>query len=179
MADFLPAFALVLAPMLLFERDWHANKHAYTISARYPDAMKKLLSLRAAAPSAEREKLVVDNWSCSAYRYYVRYNPSFSKVYGQKLRQSFELDCVNNRATGVFNAVRRALRNSPRAWLLATSNRVVTAAERQWPEDLDELMFARIGADHIVAAIGPKRSEPAPPPEPEPQAEPETESEEN
>ncbi|HEX4340798.1 MAG TPA: hypothetical protein VH062_33045 [Polyangiaceae bacterium] len=175
--DLLPALVLVLFPLFFFERVWHGTKQMHTTSNEFPKALTKLARLQGLAYAGPREKLVTDLWSCSPFRYYTRYHPTFREsAVGTKLRDNLTIVCRNKSAKDILSTVRRELRTSPRVWLLATGNKVMNELDHAWPDDLDKVAFARIGKDdHLVAGITTKTVAPLPEPEPAPAPNPDAE----
>jgi hypothetical protein len=173
--DAVPALVLVVAPMLLFERTWHARKQWYSVSVDYPAALSKLLFLQGSGYSGPREPVYGDTWACAGWDYYVNYHPTFSRTTGASLRNRFHIAC-KRRPTDLLMAARRDLQSLPRVWLLAIKGATVKAFERSWPHDLEREMHVWSGRnkEHLVIAVTGKPA--APPPEPQtllPEGEPE------
>lgn len=178
--DLLPASVFVLLPLFAFERTWHGKKEMLTLTnpTEFPTAFKELLSLQGADYSGPREKILVDNMGCDPWRYYTRYQPSFSKVWGSQLRRRFAFRCTGgpDRAAALTNFARKTLRKHPRVWILATDDRVIEDFDRNWPEDLKKDVFERVGDNqHLILAVTLPEAPPPPPteqaaPEPPPSA---------
>ena len=177
--DLLPVGILVLLPLFAFERRWHANKEMLTMTnpSDFTDAFKELLRSQGPAYSGPREKLLVDNMGCDPWRYYTKYQPTFSKTWGSQLRKRFSFRCTGgpDRAQALLSFARKTLRRRPRVWILATDDRVIEDFDQNWPEDLHKDVLVRVGNnDHLIVAVTLPAAEPPPPPvpvEPPPSAE--------
>jgi hypothetical protein len=165
--DFIPAAALVLAPLLAFERTWHAEKHMYSTSIDYRRAMRSLVSLQAPSYPGQPERLVADSWTCDPLEYYSKYHPRFSRKLGKTFASRFELVCAKGDARKVLNGVRNQLRRVPRVWLAASKGKTVSMLGRSWPDDLEKVVVEPGDSDHLVLAVALKAA-----PAPEPAAEP-------
>ena len=114
----LPSLLLVLLPLALLERGWHADKEslAYTLPSRTLVAVQEALRLQAGRPPARAEVLFVDHFFCASLRYYRTLHPhnaSFQRSLNGRLKPS----CVN-RGTGIPANARAALRRDERVWML-------------------------------------------------------------
>jgi hypothetical protein len=129
--DVVPALLLVVAPFLLFDRDWNAHKHALTHSSEFPRLLKGLLRAKAATDGPGREPLVLDRRSCDPFRYYTEFHPTVSKQVGAALRRSFDTTCVPEEAP-YRHVLLRAIQRAPHhAWtILHTSQPVRTMMRR-------------------------------------------------
>jgi hypothetical protein len=88
-----PAFLLVVLPLLCFEREWHADKRVFTFSSEFPYVLRKLMRLHRQF-AKEREPLLIDSKACVLWRYYVEYHPTVSGL-RPKLRRRFDAHCAD------------------------------------------------------------------------------------
>jgi Dolichyl-phosphate-mannose-protein mannosyltransferase len=107
----LPALVLVLAPFVLFERDWHAQKKGEAASAVL-FMLHELEQKRGS--SSEREKLYMDSHACSPFKYYTRYHPEGIALW-RRLEPKIDPIC-GVRPKLVKDAARRP--SKERVWLL-------------------------------------------------------------
>jgi hypothetical protein len=172
-ADFVPAGCLVFAPLLVFERDWHARKTVDAMTTDHPGAMKTLIRLQKPGFSGQREKLVLDQNTCDPWRYYTTYHPTYSHKLADALARRFDVTCKKGGFRPVLAEVRASLTTSPRTWLVASPGPTMRGIDRSWPHDLEQIALARIGEDdHVVVGITAKAT-----PATEPAVEPETDTE--
>lgn len=146
-ADLLPALVLVLAPLLVFERFWHARKgtsHMATTSYM-PEALRTAIVLRGPPFAGQKESLLVDTPTCPQWDYYTKYHPTVSRQLAPELRRRFNYHCVWS--ADLLRETRRRLRTESRVWVIASNPRVVRDIDGKWPDDLRKIAFARMGSD--------------------------------
>jgi hypothetical protein len=86
----LPTLVLVLLPLFVFERLWHAQKPgAYAVSVL---SMLEELQRKRAGDSGDKQGLYLDPPSCSPFQYYTRYHPRGRRVW-QELEPKTRLVC--------------------------------------------------------------------------------------
>lgn len=174
LGDLLPATALVLVPLFIFERGWHRQKEMTNVVApsAFATVLDDLVSLQGADYEGPREVVIGDNWTCDPWRYYTRYNPHVTSTMGHDLKRRFRLLCRKD-VDRILRSVRAQIRKGRRAWVVASNENTITNLERDWPEDLEKTQLVHVeGATHLIVGVAratPKPVEPPPPP-PEEQA---------
>jgi hypothetical protein len=164
--DPLPAALLLVLPLLVFERDWHASKRFFAGMSWYPTVFSDLLSLQPAGKSTKPEKLVLDERSCVGWRYYVQYHPEFSPQVGSQLLKRFSAVCIikPNERKGLRLMLRRVdPGGNPEAsgWALIQSNkRYIRWARRTMPRRLEVVRTRWIGGRHTIMEIKRRQAEP-------------------
>jgi hypothetical protein len=109
-----PVFAIMIMPMLLFERAFHARKPgAYAAGVL---TLLKTLSVERGPADGSKQPLYMDTHACSPFRYYTRYHPS-GKLVWKELKESVEPIC-GGQAKTLKTASK--LPRKQRAWLLST-----------------------------------------------------------
>jgi hypothetical protein len=119
----LPALALVLLPLGLFERTWHEKKLAFTYESRFPDVLKELIARHPA--DGEKDILIFDRRSCHSYRYYSQFDAVGSRLYGPSLAERYEVSCVGNDDRQIATLVRENLSIARSVWLVIHSGKPV------------------------------------------------------
>jgi hypothetical protein len=85
-----PLIVAVVLPLVAFERDWHAHKR-WAGESGFFDVAKELVRLQGRF-HGESDALVLDHWSCTVFRYYLRFNPDYAKL-RHRLEQRFSTTC--------------------------------------------------------------------------------------
>lgn len=118
----LPTFVLLLTPLVLFERYWHARKPGEDASA----VLSMLRELEAKRPGAgdKRERLYMDNHACSPFKYYTRYHPEGMALW-ERLKSKVDPVCGGRRPDLVKQAAKRP--NKERVWLLFSKPQKIPA----------------------------------------------------
>ena len=88
----IPTALIVILPLLVFERVWHARKQAFTYDSKMPKLIERLVNIR----QPTRAPLIVDRRSCPPFRFYTRFHPVTSQAYRQKLEQSYDVHCLTD-----------------------------------------------------------------------------------
>lgn len=108
----LPALLLVVTPMVLFERYWHARKQGQDAAA----VLFMLHALEDKRPGAAgRERLYMDSHACSPFQYYTRYHPE-GKALWRRLEPKVTPVCGTRAPALVKKAAARPPKE--RVWLL-------------------------------------------------------------
>jgi hypothetical protein len=173
--DFVPVGLLILLPLLVFERKWHASKPA-KMSSRFPDVLRTLINLHGPVQPGHKDVLVADAYSCPMYHYYAEYHP-LSKTLGVEALQRFILNCRSDRIPNMINNARNALKSpGDRSWLLVSHFEYFEKLNRPLPSDLHLFTSRNVRGLHRILGFektppqpepGPAlESEPEPPPEP-------------
>jgi 4-amino-4-deoxy-L-arabinose transferase-like glycosyltransferase len=151
----LTAGALVLAPLLLFERDWHAHKAGLPGVSSFTALTSTLFSAQGEAYDGPPEALVLDGYTCPVWSYYLNIHPGNGDI-AAKARQRFVARCANLRRGAFSLAVRSARRAPGQVWIVATH-----------PNEMQGLREAKVKGLHIheladksaiVASLNGKRS---------------------
>jgi hypothetical protein len=147
-----PAFVLVLLPLLHFERVWHRSKESvHTTQTAFPQAFEALLRRAEKYPRARREPLVVDYSSCAAWKYYTRFHPSYAE-FRAHLRKRFDLRCTWRHNPPV-DLVRRVFNRHRRVWFMTVEPDVVERLDKEPHEGLRIVEQARPGAGALVLSF--------------------------
>jgi hypothetical protein len=112
LASLLPVGLLVVAPLLVFERDWHAQKPG-VYAAGTLALLKELSTKRGRARG--KEPLYMDIHACQPFRYYTKYHPDGVRLW-QGLERKLEPVCSKKQKRLVASAAKRPKKS--RVWLL-------------------------------------------------------------
>lgn len=75
----LPALAIVILPLFVFERVWHKRKQYLTYDSRFQEIVTRLATQRRLG-DGEKEPLILDRRSCDPYRFYTEFHPKTRKL---------------------------------------------------------------------------------------------------
>jgi hypothetical protein len=112
--------ALIIAPLLAFERNWHAKKERVGLigPSAMTSAILRLLSLKQHGEVGdERERLLVSGPARSVFTYYTRLHPAYVEQ-AKKLRAQFDVTTLNYSDSALRSASRVLRRGLPRVWIL-------------------------------------------------------------
>jgi len=93
-----PTLLLVLLPLALFERRWHAHKQTFTYDSTFPRVLDWLVDAKPISPGGPREVVVLDRRSCDPWRYYTTYHPRVSKRVAADLARKYVFKCSKDDA---------------------------------------------------------------------------------
>jgi 4-amino-4-deoxy-L-arabinose transferase-like glycosyltransferase len=112
----LPAFVMVIAPFVLFERYWHTRKQGQDASAVF--AMLRVLETKR-GEGGEPEPLYMDLHACDPFKYYTKYHPQGIALW-QRLESKITPVCGSRRPKLAQAAAQRPAKE--RVWLLFSSS---------------------------------------------------------
>lgn len=120
----LPALALVILPLLMFEHNWHARKRSLAVHSNFPAILETLFEQRVGNSDPAPETLFLGSGTCELWDYYTHYHPETSRQFGRTLQTAYNARCIGQ---GRFSGeVQRALRKSDqRAWIVTRRPRYV------------------------------------------------------
>jgi hypothetical protein len=145
----LPALLLVVVPLLVFERDWHASKRAQCNDGDLPEALTKLDALRRQKTSGRADVLLLSYGTCSEWEYYSRIHPDASK-FRRPVDRHFAARCVKKRE--LHDALLEKTGAGARVWIVGNYKLpVTTLAEAAGDTNLELLAKTRAGSLWIVA----------------------------
>ena len=152
-----PALVLVLAPLLLFERGWHAAKQT-AVSSNYPmpEVLLTLLELQRELPSRHPPDLVIfDLAGCDLWDFYTKAHPGYRDI-ARRLNEGFEARCAFRKKGGAFEFGRRELRKrgTETMWFVLQRERDVARFPEELPEDYRIVTKRRVGFDGATLIIG-------------------------
>jgi hypothetical protein len=164
--DLLPASLLVLLPLFVFEKTWHARKEFedFTAPSSFKEALDEVLRLQGPY-DGPREELILDHWSCKPRNFYLKYHVATTKRLGAEFERRFRpSECLGS-ASKIFAEARRALRRGgSEAWMLIGSEAIMNDLEANWPRDLEKASLAHVeGNEHLIVGVK-KRTAPEPDP---------------
>lgn len=164
LGDVVPALVLVLAPFLFFDRYWSNHKQSLTYSSEFPQALRTLLRVKAAAGGDVREPLVLDRRSCDPFRYYTEFHPTLSQGFLPAVRAAFETTCVRDERL-YRHALLAAMPRAPlHVYTILHSERpVVSLMRRHLLGDAQQTYEDKIGHHRLMAFQRPADSETATP----------------
>jgi hypothetical protein len=93
----LPALIIIILPLFVFERVWHAKKMYLTYDSRFQEIVARLAYVRRLG-DGEKEVLILDRRSCDPYRFYTEFHPSGRKV-RPILEQRYIARCLTDEAS--------------------------------------------------------------------------------
>jgi hypothetical protein len=121
------ALALVLVPLVLFERDWHRTKRAMAYDGYLPDTLARVEALRKNEKKPRREPLLLGMGLCSEWQYYTLVHPG-GPLLLEELNPLFQTRCVHEQK---FPEVARNA--------IASSSRVFAVVKEPVSEDVMKL----------------------------------------
>lgn len=92
----LPALVIVILPLFVFERMWHARKQFLTYDSRFQQVVTRLATVRRMG-DGEKEALILDRRSCDPYRFYTQFHPATRKLRGA-LERRYDMRCLTEDA---------------------------------------------------------------------------------
>lgn len=151
----LPALALVVLPLLVFERDWHRLKES-TITGNYPihEIFSTLLEFQGRRPSdGEPDVLVIDLDGCQLWELYTQRHPDYAEL-GKELERRFTLECSHRKRGSSFSygQRRRRHRDKSRVWYVLT--RRLDEFPTDLPDDLEVIGKRWVGEHNTTLIIG-------------------------
>jgi hypothetical protein len=180
LGDVFPAFVLVLAPFLFFDRYWSNHKQALTYSSEFPKVVRTLLRVKSLTDGSAREPLVLDRRSCDPFRYYTEFHPTLSKKFRPAVHAFFETTCVTEEGAPYRHALLATMPRAPlHNWtILHTPRPVWRLVRHHLLGDAQQTFEEKVGEHTLMAfqrpAAGPAEGSAAPgspgdvPPEEEP-----------
>jgi hypothetical protein len=143
--ELLPAGLLVALPFLTVGRSNHSRKESDTAHAVYQQAAQHLLNLQGS--KAPRSELVLDEPSCSPWRYYAHYHPSKQQT---NLAARFRPHCGKS-FEGMVKTAREVLTTSKsRVFLLAAGDQQMAKLREQMPIALHVVAQQVIGRNDAL-----------------------------
>ena len=90
-----PVLCVVLLPLVVFERDWHAHKTWGGHESGFAELSRALVASRNFRPEATREPLVMDAQICSVFDYYLLLQPDYGR-FARAFKRRFAKTCATN-----------------------------------------------------------------------------------
>jgi hypothetical protein len=146
-----PLLAAVVLPLVVFERDWHAQK-LWAGESQFFDLSAALVSLQGPATHGKAEPLVLDTNVCSLFGYYLSVHPDYHRL-KKDFRQRFSRTCRPGRSAFADAQETAATR---RTWLVMGSMRDIADVKAQL-DDLENVVNYRDFHSAIVLELGPGR----------------------
>jgi hypothetical protein len=144
-----PAVLLVVVPLVVFERDWHASKRAQCNDGDLPDALRKLVAIRREKTSERTDVLLFSYGTCSEWEYYWRIHPDAAK-FRQPVERYFVARCVKKRE--LDDTLLNETGAGARVWIVGNYKLpVASLAEAAADAKLELLAKTRSGSVSIVA----------------------------
>ncbi|HWA76161.1 MAG TPA: glycosyltransferase family 39 protein [Polyangiaceae bacterium] len=112
-----PTVALVLVPLLAFERTWHHHKSG---GGEFIKGVNALIDLQGKDYNGGRETLILDGYLCVVWRYYQLYHPGHRELF-RDLNHRFRKQCVKPWTQPVM-ARAKHVPGRERFWLLLAKN---------------------------------------------------------
>jgi len=91
-AALVPAFVLVVLPLVLFDRWWNARKRALAYDTEMPRVLEELTRLQP-PPQRGRVDLILSRRTCEPYEFYTELHPETSQRYRKILKRTFTVHC--------------------------------------------------------------------------------------
>jgi len=157
--DLVPATVLLVVPLLVFEKDWHADKTYFSWRAAFPQTFSTLLMLMDQSGQTARGTLALDGRSCTGWNYYSKYNPAFMRDVAPKILKRLEPRCVdaeNERAAiaALFHEIPQDEGPEAGDWFaLFADQSLFQYAKRTVPRDHEVVSEANIGRWQFVLGI--------------------------
>jgi len=107
-----PLIVAVVLPLLAFERDWHRHKR-WAGESGFFDVTNELVRLQG-PHRGHGDPLVLDHWSCTVFRYYLKFNPDYAKL-RHRLDQRFSTTCPKD---GALSEAEQETTNHRRVFLV-------------------------------------------------------------
>lgn len=146
--NLLPTALLVLLPLLTVGRSNHSRKQSDTANAVYQEAAQELLELQGS--NSRRSELVLDEPSCSPWRYYAHYHPSKERT---QLAARFRPHCGKS-YEGMVRVARELLTTAKsRVFLLAAGDEQIAGLQRHLPSALHVVTHHMIGKDALLLEV--------------------------
>lgn len=154
----IPALLLVVLPLLVFERDWHASKRAQSGDGYLPEALAKLEELRGENPSPGREAVLVSYNACPEWEYYSQVHPDAPRL-RKATERHFAVRCVK-RLT-VREELLEGTKSGARVWLIGEhKTRPASIANKAGDGNLELVIDTHVGP--LVIASFQKRQPSSP-----------------
>jgi hypothetical protein len=122
-----PAFVLLILPLLLFEDGWSKTKVS-SPSTQMLEMIKQLDAWQKERPSSEKEQLYLDHHSCMPFQFYIKYHPRGRRLW-KSLGQSIDYRC-NDDFGKTISAMRR-LPKGARLWVMSAQK----PTRKRWPSE--------------------------------------------
>lgn len=148
-APLIPALLVVVLPLVLLDRDFHASKRGQAHQGFMPEVLTKLAELRRRDANARTELMLVDTEACPEWEYYTVVHPD-AESYGGGVRRLFSVTCRDDAM--LASSVDEAARSGARVWVLL-EGRVTPEWLAEQPAE-DRLMLVQnvaIGSVRIAA----------------------------
>jgi 4-amino-4-deoxy-L-arabinose transferase-like glycosyltransferase len=107
---------LVFAPLLTFERDWHAHK-AWPVVSSFGTLADTLFRLQGSDYAQNGDPLVLDAYSCSVWSYYLQLHPAY-RLLASDVERRFRPRCARFGQSAAVLSMQRARRSHGRVWLV-------------------------------------------------------------
>ncbi len=150
-----PALALVVLPLLVFERDWHRFKES-TITGNYPiqEVFSTLLELQGRRPSdGEPDVLVIDLDGCDLWELYTQRHPDYVEL-GKELARRFRMECSHRKRGSSFTYGQRRRRHYDKTRVWYVLSRELEEFPKDLPDDLDVIGKRWVGVNQSTLIIG-------------------------
>jgi 4-amino-4-deoxy-L-arabinose transferase-like glycosyltransferase len=115
------ALALVVVPLLAFERDWHKGK-LYAGNSAFLEAVSVLIKLHDERGAPARAPLVLDAYSCRVWSYYFGMHPHHGAL-ARDVRERFKHRCTGFKGSALVLGTRVLRKKRERVWVMLTSVR--------------------------------------------------------
>jgi len=90
----IPALAIVVLPIVVFEGVWHSRKQAFTYDSKIPQLLERLV--RIGEGSDGRAPLILDRRSCDPWRFYTQFHPSTRARFAELLSENYDAHCLRD-----------------------------------------------------------------------------------
>jgi hypothetical protein len=152
-----PALVLVLIPLFLFERGWHAAKQTgVTANCPMPEVLSTLLELQREIPARDAPDLLIfDLAGCAVWDFYTKAHPGYRDI-ARTLNERFEALCAFKKKGGAFEFARRELRKrrTKTMWFVLQRERDVARFPESLPPDYQIIEKRRLGVEGATLLIG-------------------------
>jgi hypothetical protein len=144
---FVPAFVLLVLPLILFEKVWAARK-VQSPSTDMVGVIQQLDAWQREEPAAERQVIFMDHHSCQPFNFYVKYHPRGKRLWRQ-LNQHMDYRC--NRDFKKTIAAMRELPAGTRFWVMAAQK----PTRKLWPREFRILRTFRRSPHELIETRAP------------------------
>ena len=150
--ELVPVLAAVLLPLVVFERDWHAHKR-WAGESEFFDLSKTLVALQGPDTGAEAEPLMLDDYSCKVFSFYLTLHPDY-RAFRRNFNHRFARSCKPGREA-LDDAEQAA--SEHRVWLVLSNPRDSTATRRQLADISNLLEYREMYGGELLLELGPGR----------------------
>ncbi|HYO96977.1 MAG TPA: glycosyltransferase family 39 protein [Polyangiaceae bacterium] len=110
--------AMVVVPLLAFERDWHKRK-VYAGNSAFLEAVSALIKLHDERGAPAGAPLVLDAYSCRVWSYYFGIHPHHGAL-ARDLRERFKRRCTGFKGSALVLGTRVLRKQRERVWVMLT-----------------------------------------------------------